>query len=66
MIEKCGFAYQGSGLMAFQARGGLFPVDHLRLDRRTWESLKTWGQTGFVREPLSLEVEVEREISLAS
>jgi hypothetical protein len=34
--------------MAFQARGGLFPVDHLRLDRRTWESLKAWGHTGFV------------------
>ena len=48
VLEKCGFAYQGSGLMAFQARGGLFPVDHMRLDRRTWESLKSWGHTGFV------------------
>ena len=50
VLEKCGFAYLGSGLMEFQARGGLFPVDHFRLDRRAWESLKTWGQTGFVRE----------------
>jgi RimJ/RimL family protein N-acetyltransferase len=50
VLEKCGFAYQGSGLMEFKARGGLFPVDHLRLDRRAWESLKAWGHTGFVRE----------------
>jgi hypothetical protein len=40
-------------------------VDHFRLDRRTWESLKAWGHTGFVREPLSVEVEVDREVSLA-
>ena len=33
------------------ARGGFFPVDHFRLDRRAWESLKTWGHTGLVREP---------------
>jgi RimJ/RimL family protein N-acetyltransferase len=48
VLEKCGFAFQGSGLMAFRARGGLFPVDHLRLDRRAWESLKTWHHTGIV------------------
>ncbi len=50
VLDKCGFALQGSGLMAFEARGGLFPVDHFRLDRRAWESLKTWRHTGFVRE----------------
>jgi RimJ/RimL family protein N-acetyltransferase len=50
VLEKCGFAFQGSGLMAFQARGGLFPVDHFRLDRRAWESLKSWSHTGFVRD----------------
>ena len=66
VLEKCGFAYQGAGLSELPARCGLYPVDHFRLDRRTWESLKTWGQTGVIREPLSLEVEVEREISLAS
>jgi len=48
VLEKCGFAYQGTGLMAFPARGGLFPVDQLRLDRRAWESLKSWSHTGFV------------------
>ena len=66
VLEKCGFAYQGAGLSELPARCGLYPVDHFRLDRRTWESLKAWGQTGFVREPVSVEVEVEREMSLAS
>lgn len=51
VIEKCGFAFLGSGLLEFEARGGFFPVDHFRLDRRAWESLKTWGHTGLVREP---------------
>ncbi len=63
VLEKCGFAYQGSGLMAFQARGGLFPVDHLRLDRRTWESLKTWGHTGFVPH---LKAERPPDVALAA
>jgi RimJ/RimL family protein N-acetyltransferase len=66
VLEKCGFAYQGAGLSQLPARCGLYPVDHFRLDRRTWSSLKAWGQTGLVREPLSLEVEVERTMSLAS
>jgi hypothetical protein len=26
-------------------------VDQLRLDRRAWESLKSWGHTGFVPHP---------------
>ncbi|HEX2040846.1 MAG TPA: hypothetical protein VHF47_14065, partial [Acidimicrobiales bacterium] len=43
-----GFAFQGSGLKEFRVRGGLVPVDHFRLDRRAWESLKTWGHTDFV------------------
>jgi hypothetical protein len=37
--------------MAFPARGGVFPVDRFRLDRRMWQSLKSWGHTGFVRQP---------------
>jgi len=47
VLEKCGFAYHGSRLDRFEARGGLFPVDHFRLDRRAWESLKSWSYTGF-------------------
>ena len=35
VLEKCGFAYQGSGLVELRARGGLFPVDHFRLDRKS-------------------------------
>jgi RimJ/RimL family protein N-acetyltransferase len=48
VLEKCGFAFVGSGLKAFPAWGGVLPVDHFRLDRRAWESLKSWGHTGFV------------------
>jgi RimJ/RimL family protein N-acetyltransferase len=66
VLEKCGFAYQGAGLSELPARCGLYPVDHFRLDRRTWESLKAWGHTGFIPEPASVEVEIDRSISLAS
>jgi RimJ/RimL family protein N-acetyltransferase len=55
VIEKCGFAFLGSGLMEFRARGGPFPVDYFRLDRRAWESLKTWSHTGLVRVPAGSE-----------
>jgi RimJ/RimL family protein N-acetyltransferase len=66
VLEKCGFAYQGAGLMELPARGGLYPADHFRLDRRAWESLKTWSHMGLVPEPNCIEVEMERSISLAS
>jgi RimJ/RimL family protein N-acetyltransferase len=62
VLEKCGFAYQGSGLSELPARGGYYPADHFRLDRRAWESLKTWGHTGLVREPAP--VEAGQEFSL--
>jgi len=48
VLEKCGFAAVGSGLQAFPARGGVFPVDRFRLDRRAWDSLKTWHAAGLV------------------
>ena len=48
VLEKCGFSVVGSGLQAFPARGGLLPVDHFLLDRRAWESIKSWSTTGFV------------------
>jgi RimJ/RimL family protein N-acetyltransferase len=48
VLEKCGFAHAGTGLMPFPARGGVFPVDHFRLDRRCWQSLKAWTQTGLL------------------
>jgi RimJ/RimL family protein N-acetyltransferase len=63
VLEKCGFAYQGSGLSELPARGGFYPADHFRLDRRAWESLKTWGQTGLVREPVAVEM-THQELAL--
>ncbi|MDJ1157557.1 GNAT family protein [Chelatococcus sp. SYSU_G07232] len=48
VLEKCGFRSEGSGLVEFPARGGLFPVEHMRLDRRTWASLKGWIDPIFV------------------
>ena len=55
VIEKCGFAFIGSGLTEMKERGGFFPTDHFRLDRRAWNSLKAWRNTGFVREAPSGE-----------
>jgi len=48
VLEKCGFRGEGVGLEAFPARGGVFPVEHVRLDRRTWASLKGWRDPIFV------------------
>ena len=48
VLEKCGFGHVGSGLKALEARGGIFPVDEFRLDRRAWASFKAWSSAGFV------------------
>jgi RimJ/RimL family protein N-acetyltransferase len=48
VLEKCGFAGIGSGMKPFPARGGVFPVDEFRLDRRKWESLKSWSVSDYV------------------
>ena len=48
VLEKCGFASVGSGLQSFPARGGVLPVEHFRLDRRKWRSLKSWGVSDYV------------------
>jgi RimJ/RimL family protein N-acetyltransferase len=48
VLEKSGFKHEGSGLVPFPARGGVFPVDYMRLDRRTWRSLKGWRDPLFV------------------
>jgi RimJ/RimL family protein N-acetyltransferase len=53
VLEKCGFRHEGSGLVAFPARGGLFPVDHMRLDRRTWASFKAWRPAHVSGRPLA-------------
>ena len=43
VIQKCGFQYQGTGMVPSLALGGAVPVEWFRLDRKTWISLRTWG-----------------------
>ncbi len=40
---ECGFQFQGSGMVGNIAMGGMMPVEWYRLDRKTWMSLKSWG-----------------------
>lgn len=42
VIHKCGFQYAGQGMMNSLAAGQV-PVERYRLDRRTWESLRSWS-----------------------
>ncbi len=48
VLQKCGFAFQGSNLVDLAARGGFFPVDTFRLDRKVWASLKGWATPDLV------------------
>ena len=43
VIQKCGFQFQGTGMVESLAAGGRVPVEWYRLDRKTWMSLRTWG-----------------------
>jgi RimJ/RimL family protein N-acetyltransferase len=43
VLEKCGFRHDGSRLRAMPARGGVYPCDEFRLDRKTWASLRNWA-----------------------
>jgi RimJ/RimL family protein N-acetyltransferase len=49
VLRKSGFAHEGSGLASFEARGGLLPVEHFRLDRKAWRSLKGWREPLYAR-----------------
>lgn len=51
VLRKCGFSVVGSGLETFPARGGLYPVDYFRLERKVWASLKRWAQPELVVPP---------------
>lgn len=51
VLEKSGFRQEGSFLKSLPARGGLFPCEQYRLDRRTWSALKSWGETGWTHAP---------------
>jgi RimJ/RimL family protein N-acetyltransferase len=43
VIQKCGFQFQGSGMVGSLALGGMMSVEWYRLDRKTWMSLRSWG-----------------------
>lgn len=43
VIQKCGFQYQGGGMVGSLALGAMVPVEWFRLDRKTWISLRSWG-----------------------
>jgi RimJ/RimL family protein N-acetyltransferase len=45
VIQKCGFQFQGSGMIGSLALGGMVAVEWFRLDRKTWVSLRSWGDT---------------------
>jgi RimJ/RimL family protein N-acetyltransferase len=64
VLRKCGFAHEGSGLTAFEARGGFLPVEHFCLDRKAWRSLKDWRQPVYVREEIPA-VSAASEVALA-
>lgn len=42
VIHKCGFQYAGQGMLESLAAGRV-PVERYALDRRTWASLRSWG-----------------------
>lgn len=42
VLEHCGFQFAGSGMSARPAWGDSVSVDHYRLSRRLWASLKGW------------------------
>jgi len=43
VIHKCGFQYQGTGMVNSLALGSTVPVEWYRLDRKTWISLRSWA-----------------------
>jgi len=42
VLEKCGFQWTGAGLLRIRAIASSAPIDRFRLERRIWESLKSW------------------------
>jgi RimJ/RimL family protein N-acetyltransferase len=42
VIHKCGFQYAGQGMMNSLVAGQV-PIERYRLDRKTWESLRSWS-----------------------
>jgi RimJ/RimL family protein N-acetyltransferase len=44
VLEKCGFQWIGVQLTRIRAINSAAPTDRFRLDRRLWESLRSWGR----------------------
>lgn len=44
VIQKCGLQFQGTGMIQCLALGGMVAVEWFRLDRKTWMSLRSWGE----------------------
>lgn len=44
VLEKCGFQWTGVQLSRIRAINSAAPTDRFRLDRKLWESLKSWGR----------------------
>ena len=44
VIHKCGFQYATQGMMDSLVAGRV-PIERYRLDRSTWVSLRSWGQS---------------------
>jgi RimJ/RimL family protein N-acetyltransferase len=45
VLEKCGFQWTGVGLLRIRSIEASTPVDQFKLERRTWSSLRAWGQS---------------------
>jgi RimJ/RimL family protein N-acetyltransferase len=48
VLEKCGFQWVGVALIRVRAINSAAPIDRFRLDRRLWESLRSWGRVSEV------------------
>lgn len=44
VLEKCGFQWTGVQLTRVRAINSAAPTDRFRLDRRLWESIRSWGR----------------------
>lgn len=43
VIHKCGFQYQGTGMVDSLALDSAVPIEWYRLDQKTWISLRSWA-----------------------
>jgi RimJ/RimL family protein N-acetyltransferase len=48
VLEKCGFQWTGVQLTRIRSINSAAPTDRFRLDRRLWESLRSWGRVSCV------------------